>query len=201
MGGFPLVVSFYTVNSIYEVEVQNLIASCDHFSIDYLIEPITSFGSWELNCAYKPFFIYEKLRVCKKSLLWIDADGKFLQKPSFISAFKGDFAVRINKDLPLTHPSRIISSTIFVQYNANGLQIVKRWIEKTTKQILDPNRKEEFWDQISLNEALQSIDFPAKINGIPLPYAKIFDHPIDCKLVQNPIIEHYQASRRIKRSI
>lgn len=59
---FPLVISFYTKNTPYQLDAHHLIASCEKFGIEHAVEGIDSYGSWELNCAYKPFFIAEKLR-------------------------------------------------------------------------------------------------------------------------------------------
>ena len=62
MISFPLVISFYTKNTPYEAEVQNLIDSCRRFDLPHQIEGVESFGSWEMNCAFKPYFILKQLK-------------------------------------------------------------------------------------------------------------------------------------------
>ena len=108
---FPCVISFYTVGTLYQLEVQNLIASCEEFGIEHRIEGIESKGSWELNCAYKPFFILEKLEELGRPVLWVDADGVFIREPEVLKAFEADLATRIEEGLPSSHPSKVISAT------------------------------------------------------------------------------------------
>ncbi len=201
MPQFPLVISFYTKNTLYQLEVQNLIASCEKFGVKADIDGIDSFGSWELNCAYKPFFIYQKLQEYKKPLIWLDADAVFAQKPSIIPAFEADFSLRINHELPADHPSKVNSGTLYINYTKPAILLLQAWIGQTKKHLLTKQPGVEFWDQISLRDALQDQQQTAKIAPLPLAYAKIFDHKQDLLDAPNPVIEHYQASRRLKSLI
>lgn len=201
MAQFPVIISFYTSKTPYQEEVKNLIASCEKYQIEHAIESIDSFGSWELNCSYKPFFILKKWNELKRPLLWIDADGVLVKKPVWQSAFEADVAVRINEDLPTNHPSRVISSTIFINHTPKAYELIKLWAKECQKELLNEKRQNEFWDQISLNEAILKNPMGAKVAAMPLSYAKIFDHPQDCLRVQEPVIEHYQASRRFKQLV
>lgn len=201
MKPFPTVVSYYTLKTPYEEEVQNLLSSCAHHRIPTSIEGVDSFGSWELNCAYKPFFLLKKLEEIKAPLLWVDADGVFVQSPKWIDAFEADLSVRIHADLPIDHPSKVISSTIFVSYTPAAITLLKLWVKECQRELLDPKRRLEFWDQIALRDAIKRAPAQAKIISLPLSYAKIFDHPGDCAEVDEPVIEHFQASRRFKKFI
>ena len=196
---FPVIVSFYTAHTPYQLEVQNLIASCEKFGLEMAIEGIESFGSWELNCAYKPFFILQKLEELNRPLLWVDADGVFARAPSWQEAFEADLAVRMDAKLPQNHPSKVISSTIFVRPTEAGKGLVRHWIGKCHEILLDEKRQEEFWDQIALREAIAKST--AQVASIPLSYAKIFDHPEDRQQIEDPVIEHFQASRRFKKLV
>lgn len=196
---FPVIISFYTRATPYEEEVQNLIDSCNRFSLEAKIEGIDSFGSWELNCAYKPFFIWKMLEELNRPLLWVDADGVFLKKPSWQESFEGDLAVRFHEELPWDHPSKVITSTVYISPSIQGKEIIRRWIFQTQKSLLDPKRKLEFWDQIALRDALDT--WEGILEPLSLSYAKIFDHPSDCLREKDPVIEHYQASRRFKKRL
>lgn len=191
---FPAIISFYTEGTPYEEEVQNLIASCEKYNLEAHIDAVPSQGSWELNCAYKPFFILEKLNLLQKPLLWVDADGVFMQKPSYQEVFSCDLATRI-EDVPDTHPSKVITSTLFVRPGAEDL--LRLWIQNCHKRLLDPNRQEEFWDQEALRDVI--LQSPTRVGGLSISYAKIFDHPGDA--AHSSIIQHYQASRRFKKFI
>ena len=201
MKTFPVIISFYTKDTPYEKEVQNLIESCRKFGLETSIEGVENFGSWELNCAYKPYFILQKIRELQAPLLWVDADGVFVQKPVWQEAFSADLAVRMHADLPQEHPSRVITSTVFVQPNEATDQLLQSWIKQCQKKLLDPNRTSEFWDQIALRDAILERAGEVNVSSMPLSYAKIFDHPEDNILAPNPVIEHFQASRRFKKYI
>lgn len=190
---FPVIVSFYTKGTPYQIEVQNLIASCEKFSLEYEICGIESQGSWELNCAYKPFFILEQLEKWQQPILWVDADGVFMKSPLWQESFDKDLSVRI-EPVPDHHPSKVISSTVFVR--PEGADLIRMWIQNCRDILFDSERKQEFWDQIALRDVvLQNWD---RISPMPLSYAKIFDHPKDLVHVIDPVIEHFQASRRYK---
>jgi len=201
MTTFPLVISFYTKNTPYQLEIQNLIASCELYQIQHSIEGVDSFGSWEINCAFKPFYILGKLKEFQRPILWIDADGVFMKKPAVIAAFNSDLATRINGDCPDQHPSKIISSTIYVDFSAKGMNLMRLWAQESQRILNQENRNEEFWDQIALRNVLLANPDGAKIEALPLSYAKIFDHPKDLQSQEMAVIQHYQASRRFKKII
>jgi hypothetical protein len=198
---FPIVISFYTKETFYQIEVQNLIWSCEQFGITYQIESISSFGSWEINCAYKPFFIHRKLQELKQPVLWIDADGVFKKKPEQLSTFRKDFAVRINSHIPIDHPSHVMSGTVYANYTPGADALLRLWAEYSQKEMIRSNRKEEFWDQIALRDALYSKENPAIFESLPFSYTSIVDHAGDLEMIKEPIIEHHQASRRYKKLV
>ncbi len=201
MSGFPVIVSFYTKNTPYEKEVENLIASCEKYGLETSIEGVDSFGSWELNCAFKPFFLYQKLEQLNKKLLWVDADAIFVEKPSVLKEFSGDFAVRINEELALDHPSKVMSGTIFVNTTTRSQELLRRWAQECVKELMREDRSEEFWEQTALRDIILSKDLSADVRSLPLSYVKIPGHPLDDKNILSPIIEHHQASRRFKKII
>ena len=131
----------------------------------------------------------------------MDADGVFVRLPDPAVFREMDFAVRINEECENDHPSRVISSTVYVNNTEGAGRILRLWAEESIRQLNAEGRKEEFWDQIALRNVLQLKNFVASVKAMPLAYAKIFDHPKDAIEVNEPVIEHYQASRRFKDSI
>ena len=193
------VISFYTKGTAYEEEVKRLTASCSQFGIDAQIEGIDSLGSWEKNCGRKPHFILEKLEQLKRPVFWVDADAAFLQ-PFSLEPFAGwDFSVRVNEFLPKTHPSRIVTNAIYVNYSPQGIAILEKWCAASDRELNRKDRQEECWDQIPLRNVLveEGIDF----FPMPLKYAKIFDFDDLFISQEEVVIEHYQASRRLKRLV
>lgn len=193
---FPLVISFYTKNTPYQLDAHHLMGSCKKLGIEHYIEGIDSHGSWELNCAYKPFFIAEKLQAFQRPLLWVDVDAVFVKKPKTLKVFEKDFAVYSQEDLAHDHPSKVRSGTLFINHTEGGIGILKAWIGECQRLLVDPERTEEFWDQMALRNVVLSHN-TKKLGRLPLSYIKIVGHPVDAKCM-NPVILHLQASRRAK---
>lgn len=196
---FPTIISFYTYDTLYQLDVQNLIASCKQFDLETEIEGVPSFGSWELNCTYKPFFILKKLEELKRPVLWVDADAVFIRSPEILEEFEADFAVHINHTLHDTDPSKVLSGTIYVNYTEKGMKVLFAWAQECRRILLDPERTEEFWEQIALRNVLNRVN--ADIRLLSPAYIKIFDLPWDEGQNSTSVIVHYQASRRLKQSV
>lgn len=201
MNPFPIVVSYYTEQTPYEWEAKNLIASCNEWGVECCVEPICSFGSWEMNCAYKPFFLYQKLEELQRPLFWVDADAVFLQKPTPLEAFSADVAVRINQNLSRDHPSYIISGGVYVNDTENAKKVLKRWAKTCIDRLSDPKREVELWDQMALRDVLLEVGHIAEVGSLPPGYVMIFGHPEDEEKIQERVIGHFQASRRLKKMI
>ncbi|SRR5581483_3752579 len=201
MSKFPLVVSYYTKDTVYQLEVQNLITSCKNWGIEHHVEPITTLGSWERNCCYKPFFLMEMLQHFKRPLFWVDADGVFAQKPKWQGVFAKDAAVRINAEREDDHPSKVNSGSLYINATTGGGALLKAWAQECLDAFAAPERTEEIWDQIALRDVIQRGNLPADIGILPLEYLKIVGNPCDEKWVGEAVISHYQASRRFKKII
>jgi hypothetical protein len=201
MSDFPLIVSYYTKDTLYQLEVQNLIASCENWRLDHHVEPIDSFGSWERNCAYKPLFLLQKLKQFNKPIFWVDADAIFVKKPVFLKVFQSDFAVRINTEWSDEHPSKVMSGSLYVNATLGAERVLKSWAQECLNRLLDSHRKEELWDQVALRDVLKRSVPGAKVGSLPLGYTAISDSPYDKKEISEVVIMHYQASRRFKKMI
>jgi hypothetical protein len=201
MNFFPLVVSYYTKDTMYQLEVKGLIESCEKWNLPYHVEPIDSFGSWELNCGYKPFFLLSKLQEFKRPVFWVDADAVFVRAPSFLEEFSADLAVRINDPCALDHRSKVISNSFFVNNTPEAATLLKLWASECYHSLSNPDRTEEYWDQVGLRDVIFSNRHKAKVVGIPHAYAAIDEHPVDKKEILEPVLLHYQASRRYKKLI
>lgn len=196
----PLVISFYTKDTPYEEEVKHLVASCAEFGLECLVEGIPSSGSWEMNCAFKPIFILQKLDLLKRPLLWVDADAMFLRPMELLEAFSSDIGVRMY-DCPDDHRSRIVSSTVFINATEAARRVVRLWAEECLAMLSVQDRSEEVWDQDALRRVLFNQEHGADVQPLPVAYGKITDHPEDEQACEFPVIIQNQASRRYKRWI
>jgi hypothetical protein len=185
----PLVISFYTKNTPYEEEIKKLLASLDRLGIESHIEGIESLGTWEKNCAYKPFFILQKMKEFQRPLLWVDADGVFLKKPDFHEWMECDISVRVNEFLPKHHESHVVANSVFVNDTEKARDLLEEWCLECEK------RGAREADQTSLRDLLQRYE-DLRFLPMPLKYSKIFDFDDLFISEEEVVIEHYQASRR-----
>jgi hypothetical protein len=77
---------------------------------------------------------------------------------------------------------------------------VEDWALECGRQISDPKRVMEFWDQIALRDVLLR-HAEAKVLPLPHGYCKVFDLDDPFIADQDIVIEHRQASRRFKSLI
>ena len=180
MPGLPLVVSFYTCNTPYEVEVRRLLESCERFQLETYVECRDSIGNWHLNCCQKGPFVLECLHRFQRPVLWLDADAEVVAYPKLFEEAEFDFGVYIGEQLN--------SGTAFFAYTPKALTLVDLWAALC-------QRRARSLDQVLLDQAYRRLKRELKTRLLPQSYCKVFDAPWrDAE--QKPVIVHHQASRR-----
>ncbi|MCY3974497.1 MAG: hypothetical protein OXF02_03010 [Simkaniaceae bacterium] len=195
-GELPLIVSYYTEGTGYEREVLPLIASCKRFGLESEIEGVPSRGRWDRNCAYKPRFLIEKAVRHKRALVWVDADATFLRYPDLFRTLSCDMALRVHDALPVTHPSKVLTGTIYLAYTEAVLCVLDLW-DRECRNMLTSGLQ-EVWDQVALKCALASGPEVA-FATLPESYCAIRDKSTLAE--EEVIISHRQASRLLKRVV
>ncbi len=183
-------ISFYTKNTIYEKEIEDLISSCKALQIDHYIEAREDLGCWEKNCSQKPLFIYECLKRFKEPLLWVDADGIVLKKPDLNLK---DFDLGLYFNNIKTRHAR--NATIYVSPTTASEQFLSLWHRTLLKLNARPNKKFTP-DQPVMISLIRKQAIPLKIGELPLEYMQIFDR--DQIPLEKTVILHFQASRTAK---
>jgi hypothetical protein len=185
-----LVVAFYTRRTPYEEEIKNLEASCFKHELDYHFEGYDGRGVWVHNCAIKPEFIFDMLKLYPKdNLLYVDADALFIQKPTLINKIeeegKIDIAAYIMKG------GKLLSGTVFFRNNARVQALVNEWVKL---QRHEPNK----WDQETLHLTIvhHGPRLGIEFDKLPSEYCKIFD-----KDWGDPVIQHNQKSREYRHLV
>jgi hypothetical protein len=196
MSEIPLVVSFYTQDSAYQLEAFNLISSCQKLGIDAEIEGIPSEGSWERNCALKPFFIRKKLMEKKRPVFWVDVDAVFKKSPDFSFLKESDIAFREMKRFSNDRRFKYLSGSLFLNYTPLAIDFADKWCAYCQQKI-DNKQEMEFLDQIALFDLIQQGQ-QVKVYPLPISYCKVFD--LDATEIEESqiVIEHFQASRRFR---
>lgn len=182
-----IAIAYYTAGTPYEIEVENLRRSLIQFDIKHDIMSYENRGSWVANCGIKPEFCLAMMeRYPGEILMYVDADAVVKRPPVFVQDFKGDMAVHYRKRREL------LSGTLVLKSTPRMKELMQRWVEY---QKLNPL----MWDQKTLYQVLQEPQWrDLEIKELPASYIKIFDAK---DMGKNPVIEHYQASRRFKQRV
>lgn len=184
-----LVTSFYTFGTPYEQEIKNLIQSIDKFKLECDIRGVPSRGDWVYNAGYKPEIILQVLQDNPGvDILFLDADAIIRKRPVLFDNFNGDIGVHYRKDKGSRH---LLSGTIFFKNKSEVLTLVSKWMFEQTSN-------PKTYDQKTLEKTIRLHGQHLRIIDLPPTYTLIFD---SMKHLGEPVIEHFQASRRFKRSI
>lgn len=198
----PLVVSFWTPE--YDGELKGFRESAAEHGYKLATQGRPSFSSWRLNCGMKPQFILQMLDVAQAPVLWVDIDARF-KGPWDLGAIEDrcDFACwfipydRMRAvDIP-GGPSRnrdgLASGTMFFNTTAHAAALLRAWIASDHGQ--------HAFEQMVLGEAWYDSRPELRTERLPQRYCKVFDSPW-FKAEKGPVvIEHTQASRRLRRLV
>jgi hypothetical protein len=186
-----LVVSYFTLNTSYEMEVQNLLASLKKFNLPYYIEGIESFGSWQRNTQHKVDFITECLDRFDMPIVYLDVDAVVQREPALFDKLDCDLAVHYRQ---ITEQYRqLLSGTIYISPTDLCKELLEEW--KHWNSFYHTR-----YEQKNLQEAVENFkDKGLRIYELPISYVKIFDLPEE--KYTEPVIEHFQASRRLKKEV
>jgi hypothetical protein len=190
---WPIIVSYYTKNTLYENQVEDLIRSCQDLGLPYDVVPIESLGSWSKNCCFKPSFLLQKLLLHRRPIVWTDADSVIVKKPELFTHLNCDMGVHIREHLPETDSSKVLSGTIFINYTSRAKRLLKLWLLECKRRV---EREGLVLDQEALRDVIYRYPHGALIDHLPSSYCQIFDK----KQEEAPVFIHYQASR-IERAL
>jgi len=164
LNDYPLVVCYYTINTMYEQEVNDLIKSLETFKISYRIYGIFSFGSWLFNTGYKAEFMQIMMEKYNIPLVWLDADSVIYNTPTLFKELKiKDIhcCVRIRGD---NKSPNLHSAIIYFNNDNEGKQIIKDWVLQSKINMY------KVWDQMCLEYVF--LKNPEMFALFPLTYSK-----------------------------
>lgn len=183
-GQLPLIVSAFTRNTPYEQEADRLRASLERLDLEHEIVPLEDRGSWNSNCALKPGAIASVHNRAERPVLWVDADAVVHDRPELLRGTSADFAVHLHDGWILN------SATVYFGQSFFAERLLREWMH-LCETFPEQN------DQVHLDSAWEAVSriIPIQTRWLPYSYAKIFDVP--CPRSEPPIIEQFQASRRL----
>lgn len=198
------VITFYTPE--YKEEAMELVKTCNNFHLPVKAYPKESKRSWVHNCTMKAEVIEQALYECQDGVVWVDADGRFRNKPELFEKLKDyDFGCYWIPNVwnqprnahlkPWSLGNEALAGgTMYFNNTPLSRNLISSWKIESKN---NPNR----WEQQSLQkvwelhnkQGLRTINFPQS-------YCKVFD----CRWFepeQPIVVEHMQASRRLKGKI
>lgn len=189
----PVYVSYYTND--YAAVAARLRASLVRWKLDHEVIGIEDRGTWYANCALKPSFL-EAMRDTHpgRSLVWIDSDAVVQKDPRWLMGYDCDVAA-----CRWRHPSHkrheeVLSGTVYIGPGEGGARVLALWRDEIE------TGHDTQWDQVSLKLALARAKAEGlKVADLPVEYCFITDtHRAQYPDVE-PVIEHFQMSRKTRR--
>lgn len=190
----PILVSFFTKGTGYELEIHRLERSAVRFGFEYDFYAQEDLGSWRAN-------IHDRIRILKhfldkyptRDILYVDADGEIQQYPELFDNFEADFGIcKIDrshywKDWKTFHHEQFeyLGGTMYLANNERVRNFLNLWDR------LDAPMETKLSQHTMIN-AIRQLEY-LNIKLLPLTYCQIFDTMAD---EGNPVVEHFQASRR-----
>lgn len=185
-----IVISYYTVGTGYEVEIENLRQSLIRFELAHHIEGIKSRGSWLENVHYNNELILKAFDMFPDhAIVSLDADAVVERYPALFDTIDCDFAAHMH-----TWKSgrvELLCSTMYWQGNKTTRAFLKEAIERHKQY---PRETQ----QPGILATLKSWKDWMKFVSLPPQYARIFDLMASVKY---PVINQYQASRRFRKEV
>lgn len=196
-----VVVSFYTNGTGYASEVLNLEKSLNRFKLPRHIFSFEPTGSWRGNLNYKSACILNAFDMFPgKDIVFLDSDAVVKQDPVLFdqlsSCHEYDISACFFKyDQRSGDPDELLSGTLWIQNNDKGRALVKHWHEIGLK---NPKVRHQLCLKIAIAE-LRRAGVVVRVFRHPFAYTCIYDYGAAKRVV--PVIEHFQASRRLRRQV
>ena len=188
----PYVVVSYFTDMYYREKAERMAASAEIHGLKVWMYDRPDLGNWVRNCGQKPQVILSAMKLFpNQDILWVDADALFRAYPTDMDDFHGvcDLAVRYRG-------GQVLSGTIYLANNSRVRRFVEEWITEQGKSRTK-------WDQQTL-QTVMTRRRDLRVMRLPEKFCFIFD--LDKKgrdrtgeaPMPLPVIEHFQASRRVK---
>lgn len=186
-------ITFFTRGTGYEKEVEKLLGSANANKISLHQYSFESAGSWRQNLNFKSECIKKSMTdFPDKDIVFVDADAIIRSYPQLFDHLSTrprqfDIAAQF---FQWRRESKVelLSGTLWIANNDRGREIVDRWHKEGIEH---PEKRHQ--------QCLQDIVNGYLIYHLPFSYTAIFDAP-QRKTIE-PVIEHFQASRKYRNAI
>jgi len=187
------IVSYYTIGTPYEQEALEMEQSARDVGLrNILVIPVENRGSWEANCQAKPQVLLQAVAALQRHpFFYVDADARFMKMP-ILSGYLGskDFGAHYFRG------KELLSGTLWVNPTTRTIMLLSDWA-------IENRKNPKAWDQKVLQTVLERRAGLIEFINLPPEYTWI--HDLSARYYGyksiDPIICHYQASRKYKRRV
>ena len=196
-----VLVSYYTLDTSYEEEIKKLKKSIDGMEIDYCLFGKTVRGSWRANLDHKSAVILEALKMFpKKCIVFVDSDAIVNQYPKKFDELSLDqkanhIAAAFHLYKNSLSSGSLLSGTLWFNNSKNTHDLVRRWHEIGLK---NPKIRHQHCLRLAIDEYHHSGKL-LFVHRLPDSYTYIHDYVYKGKI--DPVITHYQASRKLRDEV
>jgi hypothetical protein len=193
-----VIVAYYTLNTPYEDEAKKLIRSLNKLGLNHDVVGVANLGNWQANTRFKAKFMEDMLnKHIGRNLLYIDSDAIVHSRPVLFENYNADIAVRW-QDFRW-RKDECLSGTIFMANNEKTRELCRRWQRVNTSE--GPNATT--FEQWNLGSVIKEMEAEGKIitKNLPPEYTMIFDSMRSMYPDTVPVIEHFQASRKLRNKV
>jgi len=195
-------ITFYTEDTIYEKGFKKLLEpSLKKFALPYYVIKIKDRGGWAKNTCQKPKIILDCLNLFDEDLCYIDSDAKIIKYPEKLFMIPKHFDIAVHYLSWENFYGRdsdkgkyeLIDGTIWIKNNNKMKRFIKNWKEQTTDREL--NHQKRLHKMLANKKTINVYDFGRE-------YCYIINTSFGkkpAKKLKNPVIVHYQYSRKAKK--
>ena len=183
-----LIIACYTAGVYAKEAEEKLLKSVRELGLPHDVREISCQGTWVANgFACQEFILSMEREMPGVDFLFLDVDAMVRSNPwPYLEKLDCDLAGHYFKD------TELLTGTLYLPATTRRIQLLTEWIQQNHEH---PN----IWDQKNLQRLLGERDF--RMHRLPPEYCFIFD--LQKKLTPKvvPVIEHFQASRRLKKGV
>ncbi len=188
------VIGYYSRNTPYQAEAAQMASSAEDVDLEVSLVAIDDLGSWQANTQAKARVLRDALKNSSEPLLYVDADARFNADPRPLLPSEHprprstpDLSVFVRRD---GDRGELLSGTLWLNTTVRCMEVLDAWVDACAE---DPDT----WDQ----KVLQRVLFNTP--GLTLELLDpalcfIFDTMRMQYPGVEPVIEHFQASRKYR---
>lgn len=186
----PIIVAFFTAETLYEAEASRLIHSLDRLGLQHDVVAVADRGSWAANASMTAAFLSDSLAKHKGPIVYVNADAIFWTRPAL---FEQIDPTTCDIAFHRCNWGQLANGTLWLS-NSDACRSVIQEYAQRVEACAQPTKDEQRY----LDHAIKAAA-GIRIQQLPASYCYIHDimPPINAGDI---VIEHLQASREAKQS-